>query len=157
MDTQTLSRIHIDKSNHEFVIKMCRTAGNNQSAPFDKVVDLMAFAASYAASKGEFMDKINRAPAPPDPVRQEVIKSQNYGSLFQILAAHYKEDILALDDSIDSDNQKAVIFEGYANKGMSLLQDELQSYGTMQSGIEVIIQEQLNAVSQNPELTLAQE
>jgi len=138
-------RIHIPKENEELVNRLCNAIDDEYNGPFKTKADVISFAAAYGHSHDK---SIGLQETAKDPIRKSVFDSAGYGTLINLLAvAHTKNpNILALNDEMEDD--RASIFEEYANGGLALLKSELLNASDYTSEINLIISKnKLNRLS----------
>lgn len=111
-------RIRYDKSRTAFVNSLWSEA--DSTGPFSTKVDLLCFAASYAASK----NSSSSVKTPQEPIRREVFDNRGYASLFDLLAIHKTQDPSVLENTEEAEDRRATIFEEYANAGLIMLEEE---------------------------------
>ena len=106
-------RIHIDKALDPFVEKL-RDIDDGRG-PFSMKVDVLSFAACYAARLG-LSSKLSETTK--SPIRQDVFDTNNYENLFYLLAIHKTGDASVLGSSDEAQDVRATIFEEYAKAGL---------------------------------------
>lgn len=111
-------RIHIPKEHEEFINRLCNANDEEYNGPFKTKADALAFAAAYGASLGK---RIELSETVRDPIRKVVFDSAGYGTLINLLAVADTENpnVLAITD--EKEDERATIFEEYANGGLTHL------------------------------------
>ena len=112
-------RINIDSAQDAFIEKLKDT--DDGIGPFKNKVDVLAFAASYAAT----LDISKTLGATTgSPIRQDVFDTNNYGNLFYLLAVHKDGESGVLDSSDEAQDARATIFEEYAKAGLERMEQD---------------------------------
>lgn len=95
--------------------------------PFKLIADILVFAAALGLKRNK---RVPLGDSQAEPIRQEVFDRQGYDTMMNLLALHGTKDgasgaeILADSDAMI--DERASIFEEYANGGLEILQDELR-------------------------------
>ena len=99
---------------------------NDTTGPFQTYADVMVFAAALGAHRKK-RSPLGTITKEPSPIALEVFVSRGYDLVFKLLAiAETKEaKILSVFDET-SEEQRAHIFEEYANGGLEILRDGLR-------------------------------
>jgi len=129
-------RIHIPKEHEELVNRLCNAIDDEYNGPFKTKADVISFAAAYGHSHDKLISLQETA---KDPIRKSVFDSAGYNTLINLLAVAHTENpnILALND--ETEDQRATIFEEYANGGLALLRSGLLNASDYTSEINLII------------------
>lgn len=99
------------------------TSSEDGAAPFRLLVDALAFAAALGFRKDR---RVPLAESQGEPIRQEVFDRQGYDTLMNLLAMHAADSADALADMREKIEERATVFEQYANGGLEILQEELR-------------------------------
>ena len=137
-------RIQIPADKKVFVESLL--SGEGSSGPFLSKADVMAFAASYGASRG---DPLKLEQGGVDPIRQDIFVNRGYESLINLLAIFYTKDPNILTYSEEMEVRRATIFEGYANRGLKLLQNELRGEVELLDPLLLIIENERSTPSRS--------
>lgn len=114
-------RIGYAKDKGEIIKRLLNTEDGN--GPFKLIADVLVFAAALGLKRNR------RAPlgeSQAEPIRQDVFDRQGYDTMMNLLALHCAEGPEVLADSDGMIEQRAIIFEEFANGGLEVLQDELR-------------------------------
>ncbi len=127
-----LSRIQIAIDKAEFVRSL--RANESGEGVFLTYGDVLAFAAAlgFHYKKRVSFEKASRRD--PDPVLQEQFRDASLISLLAF-AETQNAKILSLDE--ESDQQRAKIFQEYANGGLEILQEQLR--GSVNYGEQILL------------------
>lgn len=137
-------RIMIPADKAEFLERLT-TAG---VGPFKYQVDALAFAAALAAARNQSLPFTESA---KEPIRQQVFENQGFGSLLGMLAVHNQQNPSLLSDEASMEEERAAIFEGYANAGLQILKDELRGEANLSEGILRLLQKEKDLCEQSAE------
>lgn len=113
-------RIRVSEEKTVFIKTLI--AGAENKGIFDLQADVLAFAASLGFHRGRFKPLAEVA---KDPIRQDVFYNQGYDKLINLLAISHERDPLVLQNIDDMEDKRIGIFEGYANGGLQILEEEL--------------------------------
>jgi dnd system-associated protein 4 len=95
------------------------------TGPFKLIADVLVFAAAFGLRRNK---RVPLGESQAEPIRQEVFDRQGYDTMMNLLALHGAKstgpEILADSDAMIE--ERATIFEQYANGGLEILQDELR-------------------------------
>jgi len=129
-------RIHIPKEHEEFINRLCNANDEEYNGPFKTKADALAFAAAYGASLGK---RIELSETVRDPIRKVVFDSAGYSTLINLLAVADTENpnVLAITD--EKEDERATIFEEYANGGLTSLSSDLANSSNYTNEIVLII------------------
>jgi dnd system-associated protein 4 len=114
-------RIRYAKDKADIIKRL--VAGEDSNGPFKLIADVLVFAAAVGVSS----DK--RQPLGEDlaePIRQEVFDRQGYDTVMNLIAVYAEQTPAILSETEESAEQRARIFEEYANAGLGAIQDELR-------------------------------
>jgi len=96
------------------------------TGPFQTYADVLVFAATLGAKykKRVPLDSISKEPA---PINLEVFVTRGYDLVLKMLAVAETQDVKILsNDEPENEEQLVLIFEEYANGGLTKLQDDLR-------------------------------
>ncbi len=119
-------RIKIAKDKAELVQSLVQSNENNLGAPFQTYADVIAFAAALGIKYNQRLplDSVAKEPA---PINLEIFISRGYDLLIKVLAITATEDPKIISPyEANSEEERATIFEEYANGGLEKLQQELK-------------------------------
>jgi dnd system-associated protein 4 len=118
------NRIRVAKDKADLVKALVDS--DNTTGSFQTYADVMVFAASLGAKRKK-RSPLGTITKEPSPIALEVFVSRGYDLVFKLLAiAETKEaKILSVFDET-SEEQRAHIFEEYANGGLEILRDEFR-------------------------------
>ena len=131
-------RIRIPKDKDDFVKQL--VSGDGGSGPFQLKVDVLAFAALLGAARNH---KRHFDEATKEPIRQEVFDRQGYDSIINLLAVYDSGSTALLSDEDDKVEQRAVVFEAYANGGLEILKEKLKGSIDPTNEILLLIRERM--------------
>lgn len=114
-------RIRLPKDKDDFIESLL--SSEEGRGPFQFKVDVLAFAAIIAATENH---KVPFSEATKEPIRQEVFDRQGYDTVMNLLAVYDAGTPAVLSDEDDSIEQRASIFEAYANGGLELLREKFR-------------------------------
>lgn len=95
----------------------------DSTGPFKRIADALVFAAALGHKRNRRIPLENST---SDPIRQEVFDRQGYDTMMNLLALRVNGSPEVLADSDEMVEQRARIFEEYANGGMEIMQEELR-------------------------------
>ena len=118
------NRIRVAKDKADLVKALVDS--DSTTGPFQTYADVMVFAAALGAKRKK-RSPLGTITKEPSPIALEVFVSRGYDLVFKLLAiAETKEaKILSVFDET-SEEQRAHIFEEYANGGLEILRDEFR-------------------------------
>lgn len=117
-------RIRIDRDKADLVNALVNDHGANP--PFQTYADVLAFAAVLGAKYKKRIPIINTSKEPA-PISSEIFISRGYDLVIKLLAiAETKEPKILSPYEITSEEERALIFEEYANGGLEKLNHELK-------------------------------
>ena len=104
------------------VIRRLVSAEDN-TGPFRRIADVLVFAAALGRKRGK---RLPLGDSQAEPIRQEVFDRQGYDTMMNLLALHVsgKPEVLAETDEMVE--ERARVFEEYANGGLEIIQEELK-------------------------------
>lgn len=112
-------RIRFAKDKQDLIRKFL--SSDDGTGPFKLQADVIAFSAALGAARGR------REPLPDalaEPIRQDVFDRQGYDTLINLLAVQSEQSAAILEDSDDMIVKRSLIFEEFANGGLSILAEE---------------------------------
>lgn len=130
----TERRIGYAKDKADLIQRLVSSEDN--TGPFKRKADVLVFAAAIGM-KRKRRQAIAHAAA--DPIRQEVFDRQGYDTMMNLLALHVDGQAEVLAESEEMINQRAKIFEEYANGGLEILQVELKGAVNLLETIVLLI------------------
>jgi dnd system-associated protein 4 len=134
-------RINVPKKHEDFVQKLTRSA--TTSGPFETQADVIAFAAAWGARHGAWTEiEIGSR----DPIRPEVFNRSKLDTLIYLLAFCRTKDVKVLANNDEMEEERASVFEGYAQAGLDLL--ELKLRGEVDYTEAILTQVKIEAVQQ---------
>ena len=99
-------------------------AGDDSTGLFQTYYEVLVFAAALGAKRGKFVPiKEGDFSKEIDPIRQEQFASKGYDQVINLLAVMHDKNPKVLGNTQDDEEKRVVIFEGYVNGGLELLQD----------------------------------
>ena len=120
-----LPRIKVAKDKAELVQKLLDTKGT--TGMFATYADIIAFAATLGAKYQQRSPLREISQSEPAPISLEVFISRGYDHLIKLIAVMSTEDIKVLsNEDATAEAARVLIFEEYANGGLSKLQHELR-------------------------------
>ncbi len=112
-------RIRFAKDKQELIRKFLSV--DDGTGPFKLQADVIAFSAALGAARG-------RRESLPDslaePIRQDVFDRQGYDTLINLLAVQAEQTAAILEDSDEMIAKRSLVFEEFANGGLSILAEE---------------------------------
>ena len=114
-------RIRIPKAHAELVERLTRSGDG--PGPFRTMADVLAFSAALGARRNQAVPFDESS---GDPIRIEVFERGDYGRLINLLAVFRTQDPHVLADSDEMEEQRASVFEAFANGGLGILEQELR-------------------------------
>lgn len=117
-------RINYAKQHEDLITKL--KDGAEGKGPFKTNAEVIAFAASYAASKGK--DSISKLPENKqraEPIRRDIFSSRGFETVINLLALYHTSDASILKGDDESEDRRTTIFEEYAHCGLNFLANEL--------------------------------
>lgn len=120
-----VNRIKVAKDKAELVQKLVN--GKGTTSPFQTYADLILFAAALGAKSKKRVPLKEISKTEPAPISLEIFVSRGYDWVIKLLAIAETEDpkILSPYDP-EAEEQRALIFEEYANGGLEKLREELR-------------------------------
>lgn len=112
-------RIRFAKEKQDLIRKFL--SSEDGTGPFKLQADVIAFAAALGAARGR------REPLPEalaEPIRQDVFDRQGYDTLINLLAVQSEQSAAILEDSDEMIAKRSLVFEEFANGGLSILAEE---------------------------------
>ena len=106
-------RINIPKAHVSLIESLIDEKDSEVNGPFKTKASVLAFAAALGASDG---NPIPFSETAGDPIRKSVFITAGYESLINILAVSSTNDPKVLSNTDEMEEQRAQIFEGYANR-----------------------------------------
>lgn len=119
---ETRIKVARDKAN---LVKELKTS-NNPNAPFYNYVDVIVFAAVLGAKRNKRVPLLDFSKAEPAPIPREQFINNGYDMIINLLAVCETKQQSILVYNQDSNDERQLIFEEYANGGLEILQDELR-------------------------------
>lgn len=129
-------RINIPKAHVSLIESLIDEKDSEVNGPFKTKASVLAFAAALGASDG---NPIPFSETAGDPIRKSVFITAGYESLINILAVSSTNDPKVLSNTDEMEEQRAQIFEGYANRGLNTLQNVLNGETDYLNGIRMLI------------------
>ena len=129
-------RIRIPRGHASLIDVLCGDQDKELNGPFKTKASVLGFAAALGASEG---DPIPFSETEGDPIRKSVFDRAGYESLINILAVSFTRDPNVLSDSHEMEEQRAQIFEGYANRGLNMLKNILTGENDCMNRIRLLI------------------
>lgn len=118
------ARVRIDQNKAPLVQSLVFNH-NNPEGVFETYADIVAFAAAIG-KKYDCRLPLEHISQEPSPISLDVFISRGYDLLINILAITTMDDLQYFsEDGQDRDDQRIIIFEEYANGGLSYLQEKL--------------------------------
>lgn len=115
----------------------------DSTGPFKRIADVLVFAAALGHKRNR---RIPLGSSQSDPIRQEVFDHQGYDTMMNLLALRVNGSPEVLADSDEMVEQRARIFEEYANGGLEIMQEELRgAINTLETVILLINAERAEA------------
>jgi dnd system-associated protein 4 len=139
-------RIRLPKDKDEFIENLLSSEEGRR--PFQYKVDVLAFAAILGATENH---KISFSEATKEPIRQEVFDRQGYDTVMNLLAVYDMGTPAVLSDEDDNIEQRASIFEAYANGGLELLRERFKGAADYLNEVLLLINEKKK--KEGPEIT----
>lgn len=119
---ETRIKVAKDKANLVKELKI----SNNLNAPFYNYVDIIVFAATLGARRDKRVPLVDFSKAEPAPIPREQFINNGYDIVINLLAVCETKQPSILAYNQDSNDERQVIFEEYANGGLEILQEELR-------------------------------
>lgn len=118
-----VSRIRIAKDKAELVRSLTEIEG--KTGPFQTYADVIAFAALLGKRRQKRITVDGLSKRDPGPISLEVFISRGYDRIIKLVAIAETENIKLLSAfDPEAEEERALIFEEYANGGLEVLQDE---------------------------------
>ncbi|MGL4499664.1 MAG: DNA phosphorothioation-associated protein 4 [Planktothrix sp.] len=118
-----VSRIRIAKDKAELVRSLTEIEG--KTGPFQTYADVIAFAALLGKRRLKRIPVDGLSKRDPGPISLEVFISRGYDGIIKLVAIAETENIKLLSPfDLEAEEERALIFEEYANGGLEVLQDE---------------------------------
>lgn len=120
----SIHRVRIDINKSELVKSLVQDT--TSQGPFQTYADVLVFAAGLGM-KYDLRNSVITVAKEPNPISWEIFVSRGYDWFIQLLAIATTNDpyILTRDD-LNTESQRLLIFEEYANGGLGRLRDELR-------------------------------
>lgn len=116
-------RIKVAKDKAKLVKEL--RAGEGSTGPFQTYVDLIVFAASLGISRGRYEPVEEASRKDPDPIPWEHFVSRNKNQTFDLIAISQTKNPKILGENEQCEHERVEIFEGFANGGLSVIQELL--------------------------------
>jgi dnd system-associated protein 4 len=129
-------RIRIPKDKDEFIEKLL--SSDEGLGPFQYKVDVLAFAATVGATRNH---KVPFDEVTKEPIRQDVFDRQGYDTIMNLLAVYETGSLTVLSDADEKIEQRASIFEAYANGGLEILKEKFKGSSDYMNEILLMINE----------------
>jgi len=113
-------RIRVPADKVEFIESMLKTA----KGPFELKAQVLGFAAAYGSKYGERLP-LKKASS-GEGIRFSVFVGEKLDTLINLLAITHTGDPKVLARSDEMEDLRAIIFEEFANSGLSLLEEKLK-------------------------------
>lgn len=113
-------RIRVPADKVEFIESMLKTA----KGPFELKAQVLGFAAAYGAKYGERLPIAKASSG--EAIRHSVFVGEKLDALINLLAITHTGDPKVLSRSDEMEEQRALIFEEFANCGLALLEAKLK-------------------------------
>ena len=120
-------RIKIAKDKSAFVESLADSA--DELSLFQAKADVIAYAASLGFNRKK---RVPLEFADSSPIRKGVFETRGFIPLLYLIAVCEKMDLKVLAETEEAEEQRATIFEEYANGGLVLLEEQLK--GVVDSG-----------------------
>jgi dnd system-associated protein 4 len=119
-------RIKIARDKAELVQSLVENNENDLGAPFQTFADVIAFAAALGVKYNQRLPLDSMAKE-PSPINLDVFVSRGYDLLIKLVAMAATEDpkIISAYET-NAEEERATIFEEYANGGLEKLREELK-------------------------------
>ena len=148
METK-IARVHFDPTHLKFIDSLVSKPPNKEKTPFESRANVLGFAAAYSlkmkAGKKPLKKKNSNANCGADPIRYNEIMGDNPSvklrNFITMLAFIDQKDPKILENTNEIINKRIKIFEEYANKGLSMLDDKLGDETAYTSSIIGIIKD----------------
>jgi dnd system-associated protein 4 len=132
-------RIAKDKAN---LVQSLVQVNNNHLGVFQTYADVLAFAASLGC-KYRHRASLESIAKEPSPISLEIFISRGYDLLIKLLAITETQDPKIISAyQTTAEEQRAIIFEEYANGGLEKLQEELKGAVDYSERILLILAQQ---------------
>jgi dnd system-associated protein 4 len=113
-------RIRVPADKVDFIESLLKTA----KGPFELKAQVLGFAASYGAKYGERLPIIKASSG--ESIRYGVFVGEKLDTLINLLAITHIGDPKVLARSDEMVDLRATIFEEFANRGLSMLEEKLK-------------------------------
>ncbi len=135
-------RIGYSKDKAEIIKRLVSTEDN--TGLFRRIADVLVFAAALGQERNK---RVPLGSSQAEPIRQEVFDRQGYDTMMNLLALHVEGKPEVLADSDKMIEQRANIFEEYANGGLEIIQKELRgAVNTLETIILLISAERVESI-----------
>jgi dnd system-associated protein 4 len=114
-------RINYSKSKAEVIRRL--QGAEDSTGPFTTIADVLAFAAALGLKRNR-----RRPLAEPlaESIRQSVFDNKGFDTMMNLIALHALRKPTALADGDDAIEERASIFEEFANGGLEVLEEEIR-------------------------------
>lgn len=127
-------------------------AGEGSIGLFKSYVEVLIFAASIGVKSNNLLPFEEFSSKDPDPIPWEHFVSKNYTQIIDLLAVVYAKNPKVLENSEECEKDRIKIFEGYANGGLSLIQESLHGTDNLLSQIQLLLAKEKKLVYQENDL-----
>ncbi|MEB3827553.1 DNA phosphorothioation-associated protein 4 [Phormidium sp. CCY1219] len=118
-------RVKIAKDKAELVKSL--TNMDKHTGPFPTYADVMVFAAALGANRKKRVPLGQTSKRDPAPISMDIFVSRGYDLFFKLLAiAENKQAKILSPNDATIEEERAQIFEEYANGGLEALREELR-------------------------------
>ncbi|VXD24391.1 conserved hypothetical protein [Planktothrix serta PCC 8927] len=118
-----ITRIRIAKDKAELVRSLTEIEG--KTGPFQTYADVVAFAALLGKRRQKRIPIDGLSKRDPGPISMEVFISRGYDGIIKLVAiAETQNPKLLSPFELEAEEQRALIFEEYANGGLEILREE---------------------------------
>ncbi|WP_008318092.1 DNA phosphorothioation-associated protein 4 [Leptolyngbya sp. PCC 6406] len=114
-------------------------AGEGSTGPFQTYVDLMIFAACLGVKRDKYIPIEEASRKDPDPIPWDHFASRNKSQILNLLAVSTTQNPKVLGNSERSELDCVEIFEGYANGGLSIIQEAMLGSSNYTSQLQLLL------------------
>lgn len=130
-------RVKVEKNKAELV-KALR-AGDGSTGTFQTYVDIVIFAASLGIQRNKYIPVKDASRKDPDPIPWEHFVSRSKNQISDLIAISRTKNPKILENDDELEAERVEIFEGYANGGLSIIEDTLQGASDFTSQILLLL------------------
>jgi dnd system-associated protein 4 len=142
-------RINYEKEKLDFIDSLLINSESTSSSrgAFQKRINVIAFAAAYALKRGSdrlpVKNKATNSNCGADPIRFGVLEREDLATFFNFLAFVTKNDPNILENNNAAIKERAILFEEFANSGLSLLEEELKGEMDIGKALMLLVLDQV--------------